>query len=84
MQGEQVSLAWLNSPELGLPALDELSVHQKVPSSEINSINRHTPVTERSVALPAPRRAQVPKFGGRISASEIDAEYQSTTRHPVL
>lgn len=46
-----------------LPALDELSGHQKVPSSERIELNRHTRLTERSVALLAPRPAQVPKFG---------------------
>lgn len=53
---------------LGLPALDELSGHQKVPSSERIELNRHTRLTERSVALLAPRPAQVPKFGCRILA----------------
>ena len=47
--------------KLGLPALDKLSVHQKVPSSEqLNQDNRHTPVTERSVALLAPRSPKCP------------------------
>jgi hypothetical protein len=52
---------------------------RRCPLLNLTTHNRHTPVTERSVALPAPRRAQVPKFSGRIYASTYREEYRSTT-----
>ena len=58
--------------ELGLPALREFS-HQKVPSSEQSIDNRHTPVTERSVALLAPRQSKCPRSTDGSTLPRLEA-----------
>ena len=62
-----------------LPALDELSRHQKVPSSDCKMETTDTlPVTERSVALLAPRQPKCPRSAGGSKRPSYACQYEST------
>ena len=76
-----LNLSWLGGL---LPALNAFPRHQKVPSSELQYTQPTHSVTERSVALPAPLAAQVPKFSGRIDASTYWAAVPKYYSRPVL
>lgn len=48
---------------------------RRCPLLDGNDYNRHTPVTERSVALHAPQPAQVPTFSRWIEAPRILSDW---------